>query len=219
MPDRHLASDSDNSDVSASTQVIADAVAALRAGELVVFPTETFYALGADPTQSKAMASLVRVKGRKPGNPIALIAADSGSAFAIADQIPSDARRLAERFWPGPLTLVLPAHIGLNEALVGPNGGVGVRVSPHAIARSLAFALGGLITATSANLSGEKPARSVIEARRSLGTLISAYVDGGVLSSDAPSTVVEFGADGHWRILRSGAIDNGAINAAVGRGG
>jgi L-threonylcarbamoyladenylate synthase len=194
---------------------IADAAAALRAGQLVVFPTETFYAIGADPTQSTALAAIVEVKGRERDKPIALIAADAESAFAIARAIPSDAHRLAEIFWPGPLTLVLPAREGFDDALIGPNGGIGVRVSSHRTARDLAQAVGGLITATSANLSGQSPARTLSQARQSLGARISVYLDGGELSSDTPSTVVEFTEDGRFRIGRAGVIDQSAIASAL----
>jgi len=198
---------------------IADAAAALRAGELIVFPTETFYAIGADPMQPNALAAILRVKGRGPDKPIALVAADTVSAFAIAREIPAGARLLAETFWPGPLTLVLPAREGLNAALVGASGGIGVRISPHPTACALAAAAGGLLTATSANLSGESPARALMQARQSLGARISVYLDGGPLSSDAPSTVVEFGQDGTFRILRAGVIDRDAIAAALRRRG
>src|SRR5215469_7313101 len=194
---------------------IVDAAAALRAGKLVVFPTETFYAIGADPMQSNALAAIVQVKGRERDKPIALIAADAASAFAIAREIPANARLLAETLWPGALTVVLPARQGLNEALIGPSGGIGVRVSPHPTARALAAAVGGLLTATSANLSGEPPARTLMQARQSLGARISVYLDGGALSSDAPSTVVEFGEDGDFRILRSGVISRETIAAAL----
>ncbi len=196
---------------------VANAAAALQRGELVVFPTETFYAIGADPMQPKALAAILRVKGREPDKPIALIAADPALAFTIAREIPADALRLAETFWPGPLTVVLPAREGLNEALIGPSGGIGVRVSPHPTARALAAAAGGLITATSANLSGEAPARTLIQARQSLGSRISVYLEGGTLSGDAPSTVVELDDADSFRIVRAGAIDRNAIIAALRR--
>jgi L-threonylcarbamoyladenylate synthase len=194
---------------------IDETVAALRAGELVVFPTETFYAIGADPSQPDALAAIVRVKGRQPEKPIALLASDIVSAFQIARAIPPCASVLAETFWPGPLTLVLPARPGLNDVLIGPGGGIGVRVSPHPAARALAREIGGLITATSANLSGESPARSVAEARKSLGTQISVYLDGGVLSSNAPSTVIELMEEDGFRIVRPGVIDHHTIAAAL----
>jgi L-threonylcarbamoyladenylate synthase len=200
------------------SRAIADAAAAVRAGELVVFPTETFYAIGADPMQPSALASIVQAKGREPDKPIAVIASDTDSAFAIARVIPAEARRLAESFWPGPLTLVLPARRGFDHALIGSNGGIGVRVSSHPTACALARTVGGLITATSANLSGQPPARTMSEARQSLGTRISVYLDGGALSSDAPSTVLEFseGGGSFW-IVRAGVIDRSAIATALGR--
>ena len=194
---------------------IADAVASLRNGALVVFPTETFYAIGADPMRPNALAAIARVKGRDPEKPIALIAADAISAFRIAREISADARLLARTFWPGPLTMVLTAREGLNEALLGPSGGIGVRVSPHPVANALATSMGGLVTATSANLSGEPPARTLMQARQSLGAQISVYLDGGALGSDAPSTVIEFGEDGCFRILRAGVIERDAIVAAL----
>jgi L-threonylcarbamoyladenylate synthase len=199
----------------ASSGSVAEAAAALRAGELVVFPTETFYAIGADPMQANALTSILQVKGREPDKTIALIAANAASAFAIAREIPTQARLLAERFWPGPLTLVLPARQDLNETLIGPGGGIGVRVSPHPTAYVLALAAGGLLTATSANLSGEPPARTLMQAREALGARIKVYLDGGTLGSDAPSTVVDFSADGGFRILRAGVIDHNAIAAAL----
>jgi L-threonylcarbamoyladenylate synthase len=194
-----------------------DAVAALRAGELVVFPTETFYGIGADPMQPSALDRIFEVKGRQPDKPIALIAADIVSALALAREIPNGVRLLAEAFWPGPLTLVLPAREELNPALIGPAGGIAVRVSSHPIARQLARTLGGLITATSANLSGEPAARMLAQARQSLGARIPVYLDGGALRGDAPSTVVAFDKDGSPAILRAGVIDRSAIVAAFGR--
>ena len=89
---------------------IEDGIAALKAGELVVYPTETFYAIGADAFSSIALQQLFRVKGREPGRPVGLIAADTAMAFSVAREISIDARRLADAFWPGPLTLVLPAR-------------------------------------------------------------------------------------------------------------
>ena len=194
---------------------LRDAVKALRAGELIVFPTETFYAIGADPMQREALAAIIDLKGRDPNKPIALIAAEAESAFAVARTVPRNARLLARTFWPGPLTMVLPAREGLDEVLIGPTGGTGVRVSPHPIARALATGVGGLLTATSANLSGQRPARTLAEALHALGARIRVYVDGGALNSELPSTVGEFQSDGSFRIVRPGAIDHDAITAAL----
>jgi L-threonylcarbamoyladenylate synthase len=192
---------------------VRDAIAALRRGELVVYPTETFYALGADAGSQAALGRLFAVKAREAGKPVALIAADTAMAFAIAREIPAAARRLAEHFWPGPLTLVLPAKAGLSDALVGPDGGVGVRVSPHPVARELARCLGP-ITATSANLSGQPPATSLTEARIAFGSKVKVYLEGGTLGAALASTVVTFDR-GVIKVLRAGAIAEHRLSAAL----
>lgn len=186
----------------------------MSAGELVVYPTETFYGIGADARSPAALARIFALKGRDPNNPIALIAADTTSAFALACEIPALARRLADAFWPGPLTLVLPAAQGLHPALVGPDGGVGVRVSPHPQARSLASGLGRPLTATSANLSGRPPAATLAAARAELGDRVEVYLDGGTLAGGAPSTVVAVNSGG-CRIIRAGAISARELAAAL----
>ena len=126
-----------------NSTAISDALAALAAGEAIVYPTETFYALGADALSLKALERLFAIKGREPGKPVALIAADLTMAFAVAREVPAGARVLAEAFWPGPLTLVLPARDGIPVALIGADGGVGVRVSSHPVACALAAGLRG----------------------------------------------------------------------------
>src|ERR1700761_767578 len=123
-----------DSSASAYDLAIARAVAALREGRIVVYPTETFYGLAADPFSVLAMERLFALKGREATKTVALIAPDAASAFALASAVPTIAHRLAGRFWPGPLTLVLPARNGLHDWLIGPDGGVGVRVSPDPIA-------------------------------------------------------------------------------------
>lgn len=192
---------------------LADGIAALKAGELVVYPTETFYALGADAFSSTALRRLFRVKGREPGRPVGLIAADTAMAFSVAREVPIDARRLAGAFWPGPLTIVLPARDDLAPELTGPDG-VSVRVSPNPVARALSAALGRPITATSANLSGKPPASTLDEARAGLGEKVKVYLEGGKLWAAAPSTVVAV-KESEWKIVRMGAISEDQIAAAL----
>ncbi len=193
---------------------IAEAVAAIRAGEVVVCPTETFYALAADARSVKSLERVFELKGRDAAKTIALIAADAKMAFSIAREIPHLARRLARKFWPGPLTLVLPARDGLPEALLGPDGGVGVRVSPDRYASALALALDAPITATSANLSGAPAAVTLDPVRQAFGGKIKVMLDGGRLPGGAPSTLVRCRAGG-FDILREGAISRDAIAAAL----
>ena len=192
---------------------LEDGIAALQAGELVVYPTETFYAIGADAFSSTALRRLFEVKGREPGRPVGLIAADAAMAFSVAREIPLDARRLADAFWPGPLTLVLPARDDIEDELKGPDG-VGVRVSPNPIARALSAGMGRPITATSANLSGEPPASTVENARAALGETVKVYLEGGNSAASAPSTVVAINGS-EWKMVRVGAISENQIAAAL----
>jgi L-threonylcarbamoyladenylate synthase len=192
---------------------LEDGIAALQAGELVVYPTETFYAIGADAFSAIALQRLFQVKGREPGRPVGLIAADPAMAFSVARAVPIDARRLADAFWPGPLTLVLPARDDIALELVGPNG-VGVRVSPNPVARALSAGIGRPITATSANLSGEAPASTLEQARAGLAEKVKVYLEGGKLTASAPSTVVAVN-ENEWKMVRLGAISERQIAMAL----
>jgi L-threonylcarbamoyladenylate synthase len=200
-----------------NSTVIADALAALAAGEAIVYPTETFYALGVDALSCGALQRLFAIKGREPGKPVALIAADTAMAFSVAREVPPEARVLAEAFWPGPLTLVLPARDGIPAPLIGDDGGVGVRVSSHPIARALAAGLKRPLTATSANLAGEPPAEEPKDARRALGDKVKVFVEDGRLAGGAPSTVVTF-AGSRIRVLRHGAVSERQLNAQLAAG-
>jgi L-threonylcarbamoyladenylate synthase len=193
---------------------IEDALEALRAGELVVYPTETFYGIAADPSSQSALKRLFAIKGRDAAKTVAMIAADTRSAFSLARAVPPIARRLAECFWPGPLTLVLPAGAQIASELVGLGGGVGVRVSSHPTARALAAGLERPITATSANRTGESPAKALVDARKALGRKVKVYLEGGKLESSVPSTVLEV-AGNQWRIIREGAVSGSQIAAAL----
>ena len=192
---------------------LEDGIAALLAGELVVYPTETFYAIGADAFSAAALRRLFQVKGREPGRPVGLIAADTAMAFSGAREVPNVARRLAVAFWPGPLTIVMPARDEIADELAGPDG-VGVRVSPNQVARVLSAGLGKPITATSANVSGAAPARQLDEARAVLGEKVKVYLEGGQLTAPAPSTVVAVNSSG-WKMVRVGAISENQIAAAL----
>jgi L-threonylcarbamoyladenylate synthase len=192
---------------------LEDGIAALQAGELVVYPTETFYAIGADAFSSIALGRLFQVKRREPGRPVGLIAADSAMAFSVTRKVPLDARRLADAFWPGPLTLVLPARDDIAPELVGPDG-VGVRVSPNPVARALSAGIRRPLTATSANLSGEAPASKLEQARAGLGEKVKVYLEGGKLTASTPSTVVAVNEHG-WKMVRLGAISERQIAMAL----
>ena len=190
------------------------AVAALARGALVVFPTETFYGLGADALRPEAVAAVAAAKGRDAGKPIAVIASEPAMLARIVVAPPAAARRLMERFWPGPLTLVLAARPGLPPALTAGTGTIGVRVSAHPVARALAAALGAPITATSANPGGALPPVEVARARAYLGDAVAEYVDGGTLPGGSASTVVSVAA-GAARLIRAGAVSVEALRSAL----
>lgn len=187
--------------------VIQGAAVALRAGKLVCMPTETTYGLAADIRNRAALDALVALKGRDPRSPFALIAADADQARRLARVWSPLAERLARAHWPGPLTLVLPAASGLPPELVGPGGGVGVRVSSHPVPVALARALGSPITATSANPAGLPPALDVAAARAYFGARVGCYIDGGAAAAPVASTVVALDDAGRARVLRAGPID------------
>lgn len=182
------------------------AAQAIGAGKVVCFPTETTYGLAVDGADRGALARLVALKGRDPSSPFALIAPDAPAAAGLARVWPDAAARLAGEHWPGPLTLVVPARADLPGEIVGPTGGVGVRVSSHPWALALARAVGRPITATSANRAGEPPSTSVAAARDAFGDGVSIYLDAGPSQAVTASTVVDVGADGSVTVLRPGPV-------------
>jgi L-threonylcarbamoyladenylate synthase len=184
---------------------IAAAVAALRGGGVVAYPTDTLYGLAVDPRNDAAVERLFAVKGRGAASAIALIAADAAMAEEVgARGFGPLERRLASAFWPGPLTIVVPAAGGMAAALA-PRGTLGVRVPAHAVARSLSAAFGACITATSANLAGRPPAVTADEVAAALGAFVDFLVDAGPAPGGAPSTIVEI-VEGRPVLHRAGPV-------------
>lgn len=186
---------------------------ALLAGGAVIYPTETFYALGASLAVPAGIARVVSLKQRTAPKPLPVIAADEASARALWRDFPRMAALLAERFWPGPLTLVLPAS-HLVPASVAPTGEVGVRVSPHPLARALARAAGPLV-ATSANLAGAGEKARVEELDPSIVARVEAVLDAGTTPGGLPSTVLRLCGE-RARILREGALPIAALRSVIG---
>jgi len=186
---------------------LKDAVAALRERQVVVYPTETVYGLGADAMSRAALAALVSLKGRDAEKGLSVVVADLDSAGSLlAAAPPAGARALVKALWPGPLTLVLPAASSLPDALMGATGGVGLRCTSDPVATALVREFGAPITATSANPSGLPPATDVAMARRYFGDRVACYLDGGERAGAAVSTVVEF-LEGRAILRRAGAIE------------
>jgi L-threonylcarbamoyladenylate synthase len=176
----------------------------LRRGGIVAYPTDTLYGLAVDPRQAGAVDRLFAVKARDRSAAVALIAADLRQAQE-AGTFGAGELTLARAFWPGPLTIVVPAAPGLPKRLSGDLNTVGVRVPAHAVARALAAACGSCITATSANVSGKPPAMTADEVAAALDGRIDAVLDAGPAPGAAPSTIVEL-ADGRPVLRRSGAV-------------
>ncbi len=201
----------------ARAETISVAVAALRRGDVIAFPTETLYGLGADALNTAAVNKVFQLKGRDFANPIPVLVTDRDMLGTLVGEVPPLAQRLIDDFWPGPLTLILPAKKGVPEPLLNSSGGVGVRISSQSIATELTKALGHPITATSANPSGRTPARTVEEAKKYFVREIDVFVDGGELTSKTGSTVAEVVGD-TIRVVREGEISRAELEQAVGKG-
>jgi L-threonylcarbamoyladenylate synthase len=190
--------------IAPDAQTIAAAVDVLRRGGIVAYPTDTLYGLAVDPHSDRAVDRVFAVKARDRSAAVALIAADVLQAQQ-AGTFGASELALARAFWPGPLTIVVPAAPSLSKRLSGDLDTVGVRVPAHAVARALAGAFGSCITATSANVSGGPPAMTADEVAAALREKIDAVLDGGPAPGGPPSTIVEF-AENRPVLRRSGAV-------------
>jgi L-threonylcarbamoyladenylate synthase len=180
------------------------AVGVLARGGIVAFPTETFYGLAVDALSDEGVARLVRVKGRVASKAIACIVGDLEQRTQLCSAWPEAAERLARRFWPGPLTLVLPARPELPPPL-RPDGFVGLRLSSHEVARALALGLGRPITATSANPAGAPEVTRAADIAPALRDQLDLVVDGGETRGGKGSTVVRIDVD-RITCLREGVV-------------
>lgn len=185
--------------------VLRDAAETLGRGGLVAFPTETFYGLGAAGLDARAVRRLLAAKGRPGGKPILLLVDSVAMAEAVAVDIGPTARELMARHWPGALTLVFRAHQGVPREVTAGTGTVGVRVSPHPVARGLVQAHGGPVTAPSANRAGEPAPAIATDVLVQLDGRIDLILDGGATSGGAPSTVLDVTVEPP-RVLRHGAV-------------
>ena len=199
----------DHASLRAAAEVIA-------AGGVVALPTETFYGLAADPFRAAAVARVFAVKGRPSERALLLIASDVEQVTSHLGPLPPMGRRLAEKFWPGPLTLVVEAPARLAKEVTGGTGTVGVRVPAHDVARDLCRTCGRPLTATSANVSGEPPSPDPDEVERALGARIDLLLDAGRAPGGRPSTVVDVTGQTP-RLVRAGAIAWDEVQACVNR--
>jgi len=200
--------------LSPSPEAIERAAERLRAGELVAFPTETVYGLGADATNAAAVSAIYEAKGRPSINPLIVHLPDSRAAQDLAGAWPEAARRLAERFWPGPLTLVLPRAAALPDAVTAGLDTIGLRVPSHPVAHALLSAAGVPVAAPSANLSTRLSPTTAAHVAAGLTTTRGLVIDGGPTPVGIESTVVSLVDEP--TLLRPGAIPAVELEAIVG---
>jgi len=206
--------------VAASPAVIEEAAARLAAGELVAFPTETVYGLGADAGNPAAVRAIFAAKGRPADHPVIVHVADFAALAHWARDVASDAQRLAQAFWPGPLTLILPRADRVDDAVTGGQASVGLRMPSHPVAQALlrAFAArGGMgVAAPSANRFGRISPTTARHVADDLGDRVALIVDGGPCDVGIESTIVAF-IDGEPVLLRPGGIGRDALARVLGR--
>jgi L-threonylcarbamoyladenylate synthase len=188
----------------------------LRNGKVVGMPTDTFYGLAVDPVNLRAVESIYEIKSRLKQKPLSLLVAGPAQAYQLARESGTCFDLLAEKFWPGPLTVIVKASSRLPLRSTANTGNVALRVPDAAIPRAVVAALGLPITATSANLAGLPECTYAACVRDQIGDRIPLIVDGGPTGRSVPTTIVDLsGPDGTWQILREGAIPTHAIALAL----
>ena len=201
-------------------ELIGRVVDGLQGGQVVGLPTDTFYGLAVDPVNLRAVERIYELKTRAKHKPLSLLVGDVMQAYELARGIDGAFDRLAETFWPGPLTIVVKASGKLPLRVTANTGNVALRIPEAAIARAVVEKLGLPITATSANLSGMPECTCAACVRDQLGDTIPLIVDGGPTARSVPTTIVDLSGGGkHWMILREGAIATHEIALALQRQG
>ncbi len=193
---------------------VQEAAKFIRQGRVIAIPTDTLYGLAANPMSPEATARVFEVKGRPAGQPLPLIAANPAQVAQFIAPLTGAARRLAERFWPGPLTLVVAAPSTLARPVTAGGATVGVRVPDSIVARAVCEAVGYPVTATSANVSGEPATDDPDVVEATLGATIDLLIDAGRTPGGPASTIVDVSGP-VVRLVRDGAIPWKDVEACV----
>jgi L-threonylcarbamoyladenylate synthase len=193
-------------------ETLSAAVEIIKAGGVVAFPTDTVYGIGAMANSKKAIDRLYQIKGRSFDKPIPIMIADMDQLSQIVELVPQAAHRLADRFWPGPLTLILPGKTGHPDYVIPKT--VGVRIPKHEFTLALLGRCGPLAV-TSANLSGKPEAQSALDVMDQLGGNLELIVNGGDLTGGKASTIVDCSGR-HANIIRQGPITIKMIGDVLG---
>lgn len=205
----------DCADPDARTEGLAAAARAVRAGNLVVMPTDTVYGIGCDAFSATAVRSLLAAKGRGPDMPVPVLVGSWSTIDGLVIGVPTAARELIEAFWPGGLSLVLPHAPSLAWDLGSTRGTVMLRMPLHPVALELLREVGPMAV-SSANRSGSAPAVDIDDAVAQLGQYVAVFLDGGPAGENVPSTVLDLTSDTP-RVLREGAVPLSAISEVLGR--
>jgi L-threonylcarbamoyladenylate synthase len=198
------------------TDAFAHAVQLLRAGQVIAFPTDTVYGIGADGFNEQAIEQLFVVKERERGKAIPYLLSDVQDLAKVAREIPRAAQLLAEKFFPGGLTLVVPASPRVPKVLIAGGDTIAVRVPDHPTTRALIDALGAPLAATSANLSGGPNPATARDVLAQLDGRVPLILDGGATRGNVPSTVVDVTVEPP-KILRVGVISVEEIEKVLGK--
>ncbi len=198
------------------TEKIEYIVRCLRSGGVVGLPTDTFYGLAVDPVNLHAVEQIYEIKMRMRHKPLSLLLGSVPQAYELARNLDGSFDRLAERFWPGPLTVIVRAGTRLPLRVTANTGNVALRVPDAAIPRAVVRCLGLPVTATSANVLGAPECTHALGVRDQLGDRIQMIVDGGPTARTLPTTIVDLSAGpGMWQVLREGAIPTHEIALAL----
>jgi L-threonylcarbamoyladenylate synthase len=191
------------------------AAAILKRGGLVAFPTETVYGLGADASSREAVARLYAAKRRPADHPVIVHFASAEAAFEWAREVPPAARKLAKRFWPGPLTLILKRSAKAGDFVTGGQDSVGLRVPAHPVAHAMLAAFGGGVAAPSANRFGQVSPTTAAHVREDLGKDVELVLDGGPSEVGIESTIVDL-SGAQPVLLRPGVVSRAMLEEALG---
>lgn len=186
----------------------------LRQGELIVYPTDTVYGIGAAVSNEEAIRRLYSIKGRSPDKPVPLLISDVADVARIAEP-PTMFQKLANRFWPGALTIVMPRRQGFRSLALAGQDTVGLRVPDEDVTRDIIHTLGEAITGTSANRSGQAAPTSAAQAAMQLGDLVSVVIDGGPRRGGQESTIIDI-TSSPVHIAREGAVSREELTSVIG---
>lgn len=195
-------------------EIISSAATLILRGNIIIYPTETFYGLGADATNNQAILRIFDVKGRNFCNPISVIIGSKHDLQIIIRESTPAAEKLMNAFWPGPLTIVFKAKESISPLLTAQTGKIGVRLSANEIAKQIAQKAGRPLTATSANLSGMPECANAEEAIKQIGNKIDTVIDAGTTAGGVASTVIDVTCTPP-RILREGTISQKSIEKTL----